>query len=112
QHPGLLGGAADGARHVQFQRRALAGEAPQAPQRHLEVARAQDLLVVVVAIVAPFPDLDGRAVAGRWTADADAFRVITAVAEGRRAPGADPFAATCVAFLLLGQALAEHFHQP
>jgi hypothetical protein len=44
-------------------------------------------------------------------ADADALRVVAAVAEGRGAAGADPLVAALVAFLLLFETLLERFHE-
>jgi hypothetical protein len=91
----------DGAVEVEFVLGAFAGEAAQAAQRDLDVARAELDRVVEVAVLAVLPDLDRRAVAGRLAADADALGVVAAVAEGRGAAGADPLAAALVAFLLL-----------
>jgi hypothetical protein len=91
--------------------RAFAGKAAQAAQGDLDVARAEFHRVVEVAVLAVLPDLDAGAVAGRGAADADAFRVVTAVAEGRAAAGTDPLAAAGMAFLLLGEALLEFLHQ-
>jgi hypothetical protein len=67
-------------------------------------------LVVEVAVLALFPDLDRRAVlaprrrCGFLPGGA-------AVPEGRGAAGADPLVATRVTLLLLGQALLEGLHQ-
>jgi len=83
QPAGVARGAGDGAVQIQFVFGAFAGEAPQAAQGDLDVARAEFDGVVEVAILAVLPDLDRRAVARRGAADADAFRVIAAVAEGR-----------------------------
>jgi hypothetical protein len=89
----------------------LAGKAAQAAQGDLDVARAEIDAVVEIAEFALFPDLDRRAVA----ADSPPMRMpsgcVAAVAEGRGAAGADPFAAAGVAFLLLGQTLFELLHQ-
>jgi len=55
---------------------AFAGEFAQAAQRHLDVARAQFLAVVVVFVGPLVPHLDGTAVARAVLADADALRVL------------------------------------
>ena len=108
---GVLGRGRDGAVKIQFLGRALAGEAAQAPQRHLDVARAQLHRVVEIAVLALLPDLDGGPVAGRLRPDADAFRVVAVRAEGAGAAGADPFRSAGVALLLLLQPLLELLHQ-
>src|SRR5690606_28086278 len=79
--PALTRRAVDGAVDVQLLGRAFAGEAAQAAQGHLDVARAQFDRVVQVPVFALFPDLDRAAVPPR-PADADALRVVAAVAEG------------------------------
>jgi hypothetical protein len=90
---GVARRAGDGAVQIQFVLGAFAGEAAQAAQGDLDVARAELDGVVEVAVFAVLPDLDRGAVAGRGAADADAFRVVAAVAEGRGAAGAYPLAA-------------------
>ena len=66
--------------------------------------------VVEVAVVALLPDLDGLALAA-LAADTDAFGVVTAVPERRRAARADPLAAAFVPALLLLEPLGEPLHQ-
>jgi hypothetical protein len=95
---------------VELQLVALAREAAQPAQRHLDVARAELLGVVVVLEGALVPDLHRAAVLA-CAADADALRVVAAVAERAGAAGADPLAAALVALLLLLQALLERLHQ-
>src|SRR5690606_24346113 len=90
---------------------AFAREAAQPAQCQLDVAGAELDLVVVVPIGPLLPDLDRRTVAGRRTADADAPRVVAAVAERRGAVGADPLAAAFMPPLLLLQQLAQPLHQ-
>src|SRR5690606_27283304 len=96
--PALTRRAVDGAVDVQFLGRALAGEAAQAAQGDLDVARAQFDRVVQVAVFALLPDLD-RAAVTAGAADADAFGVIAAVAEGAGSARADPLVAALVALL-------------
>src|SRR5690606_11342127 len=84
---------------------------PKTAQRDLDVARAEFHLVVVVAVRALLPHLHRGTVAGGRAADADAFRVVAAVAERRGAVGADPLAAAFVATLLLLEQLAQSFDQ-
>ena len=67
--------AVDRVVEVEFQLRTLAREAAQAAQRHLDVARAEFLGVVVVLVGALVPDLDRALVAPAGLADADALRV-------------------------------------
>src|SRR6202000_1330909 len=93
----------------QLFRGAFAREAAQAAQRDLDVARAELQRVVVVAIGALLPHLD-RAPVLAGAADADALRVVAAVAERRRAAGADPLAAAFVAALLFLEALLQRLH--
>ena len=88
----------------------FACELAQAAQRDLDVARAQFLRVVVVAVGALVPDLHRRLVAA-LAADADALRVLAAVTERRGAAGADPLAAAFVAFLLFFEPLFQRLHQ-
>src|SRR5690606_10265828 len=96
---------------IEFGFSAFACKAPQPAQRNLEVARAEFLLVVVIAELAPFPDLDRRAIAGRGAADPNSFGVVATMPEGRAATRADPLAAARVAVLLFLEALAEHLHE-
>ena len=56
-------GCVDRAVEIEHVRCALAREAPQAPQRELDVARAELDRVVEVREFAPVPDLDRAAVA-------------------------------------------------
>ena len=100
----------DGVVEIEFQVGAFAGEAAQAPQRDLDVARAEFARFVVVLVGALLPDLDGAAVAA-GAADADALRVVAAVAEGRRAVRADPLGAAFMAALLFLQTLLQRLHQ-
>src|SRR6185503_17166518 len=104
EQAGLRGGLVDGVVEVELEVGALAREAAQAAQRDLDVARAELERVVVVAVGALLPQLHRAAVAAR-AADADALRVVAAVAEGRGAAGADPLVAALVAAFLLFQAL-------
>ncbi len=108
--PGVGGRAADGVRQVQFQVVALACEAAQPPQGHLDVARAELLGIVVVAVGALLPHLHGTFVLAS-AADAHALRVVPAVAVGAGAAGADPLASALVALLLLFQALLQRLHE-
>ena len=110
EQPGVARRGRDRAVDVELVGRALAREAAQLAQRHLDVARAQLDLVVEVAVLALFPDLH-RAALAAGPADADAFGVVAAVAEGRRAAGADPFAAALVPALLLLEPLLQRLHQ-
>src|SRR5690606_34353773 len=73
--PALTRRAVDGAVDVQFLGRALAGEATQAAQGHLDVARAQFDRVVEVPVFALFPDLD-RTTVTAGAADADTLGVV------------------------------------
>src|SRR6185437_13925987 len=76
-----------------------------------DVARAELDAVVEVLEFALVPDLDRAVVAVLVLADAHALGMVAIGAEGRRAGGADPFAAALVPALLLGQALAQRLHQ-
>src|SRR5690606_37824837 len=82
QHAGVARGAGDRIVQVKLSFGAFSREAAQAPTCHLEIARADFLLIVVVAELTAFPYLDRRAVAGRRTADAYALGMVAAVAEG------------------------------
>ena len=86
----LVRGALDGAVEIEFVGRAGARELAQAPQRDLDVAGAEFDVVVEILELALVPDLH-RAAMRALAADADAFRVVAAVAERRGAAGADPF---------------------
>src|SRR5690606_33432260 len=88
-----------------------AGEFPQPPQGHLDVARAELDRVVEVAVLALVPDLDGAAVAALLLPDADALGVVAVGAEGRGAARADPLVAALVPALLLLEALLERLHE-
>ena len=90
---------------------AFAGKLAQAAQRHLDVARAEFLGVVVVFVGALVPDLHGAAVAALVLPDADALRVLPVSAKRGGAARAYPFVATFVAFFLFFEALLERFHQ-
>src|SRR4029079_13011638 len=89
--------------------RAFAGEAAQAAQRDLDVASAELDLVVEIAEGALLPDLE-RAPLAALSADAHALGIVAAIAERRRAAGADPLAAALMAPLLLGEPLLERLH--
>ncbi|MPM87405.1 hypothetical protein SDC9_134501 [bioreactor metagenome] len=110
KEPGIGRRTVDGVRQVQLQLVAFACEFAQAAQRHLDIARAQFLGVVVVAIGTLLPHLHGALVLAR-PANADALRVVAAVAEGAGAVGADPLVAALVAFFLLFKALFQRLHQ-
>src|SRR6185503_20572111 len=99
----LVGGALDGAVEIELVGRALARELAQAPQRHLDVARAQLDLVVEVLVLALVPDLDGPVVAVGLLADAHTGRVVAVGTVWRCAAGADPLRAALVPALLLGE---------
>ncbi len=77
---GIVGGGADRIVQRQFLFRALSRKFAQAAQCDLDVARAKFALVIVVAIRTRFPHLDCGAIAA-FTADADTFRILAAVAE-------------------------------
>ena len=111
QQAGIPGGLVDGPVQVQFAGRALAGKAAQAPQGDLHVARAELHVAIQVAEFPGVPDLDGRPVPGLVLADADALRVVSVGAEGRRARRANPLVAALVAALLFLEALPEALHQ-
>ena len=106
----LARGAGHGGVQVQLVGGAGAGESAQPAQGHLDVARAQLDGVVQVFELAALPHLD-RAALPPGSTDADAFRVVAAVAEGAGPARADPFGAALVALLLLGQPLAQRLHQ-
>ena len=57
------------------------------------------------------PPLHPAEIAVAVLPDTDAFGVIAISADRRGAAGADPFAAALVSLLLLGEALAQGFHQ-
>src|SRR5690606_14770134 len=95
----------------QFQFGAFSREASQAAQRHLEVPRAQFLLVVIVAVFAFFPYFDSRAMAGRRAADTDSLGMVTAVSKCGRAARAYPFVAARVPFFLFFEPLLEELHE-
>ena len=103
--PALARGAVDRLVEIELLGRAFAGEAAQAAQRDLDVARAQLDLVVEIAERALLPDLE-RAALAALSADADALGIVAAIAERRGAAGADPLAAALVAPLLLLEPLA------
>ena len=104
--PAAPRGAVDRAVEVELLGRAFAGEAAQAAQRDLDVARAELALAVEVAELALLPHLDRAAVPAR-PADPHAFGVVAAMAERRGAAGADPFVAALVPPLLLGQPVLQ-----
>src|SRR5690606_38744197 len=108
--PALTRRAADGFVQVQLIRRAFAGETAQAAQRHLDIAGAQFPAVVEILELALFPDLDGALVAA-FAADADAFGIIAAMAEGGRAAGADPLVAALMAGLLFFEPPFQGHHR-
>ena len=68
------------------------------------------MLVVVVLVGALVPHFDGTFVA-TLAANADALRVVAAVAKGGCAARADPFVAALMAFFLFFKALFERVHQ-
>ena len=107
----LAGAVADRSVEVELLGGAFAGEAAQAAQRDLHVARAELLGAGEILEVAPVPDLDRAAVAALLLADAHPLRVVAIGAERRRARRADPFGAALVAALLLGEPLAQGLHQ-
>jgi hypothetical protein len=109
--PALLRGLLDRAVEIELVGGTLAREAAEAPERHLDVARAQLDLVVEIGEIAPVPDLDRAVVAVAVLADADALGVIAVGAVGRLPGRADPFVAALVAALLLGEALLQLLHQ-
>ena len=110
EHAAFARGGRDRAVEIEFLGRAFAGEAAQAAQRDLEIARTEFGVAVEVAVDALLPDLGGHAAAA-LRADPDAARVVPAGAERAGAAGADPAVAAAVAFLLLLEALAEFLHQ-
>src|SRR5690606_10523376 len=110
EQPGIACRAGDRVIKIEFGFSAFACKAPQPAQRNLEVARAEFLLVVVIAELAPFPDLDRRAIAGRGAAASNSRGVVATMPEGRAAARAAPLAAAPVPALLLAEALAEHRH--
>ncbi len=77
---GIVGRRADRVIECQLIFHALPRELAQAAQRDLDVARAEFAFVVVIAIGARFPHLD-RAAVTAFSADADAFGILAAVAE-------------------------------
>jgi hypothetical protein len=91
--------------------RAFAGEAAQAPQCHLDVARAELERVVVVLELALVPHLHRALVAALVLADANTLRVVAIGAEGRGAAGADHLVAAFMALLLLFEALLQRLHE-
>ena len=107
----LGGDLGDGAVEVEFIGRAGARELAQAPQRDLDVTRAEFDLVVEILELAPVPDLDRAEAAVLVLADADAFRIVAVRAERRGAGGADPLLAALVAPLLLLHELAQSFQE-
>ena len=68
----------DGAIDVQFFCSALTRKFAQAPQCHLDVARAQFDLVVEILVFALLPDLGSLALTRAGIAHANAFGVIAA----------------------------------
>ena len=76
QVAGIGGGAADGVVQVQFFHIAFAGKLAQPAQRHLDIARAEFLAVVVVAVGALVPDLDRALIAVALLSDANTLRVL------------------------------------
>ena len=108
---GLLRCRADGVLEVEFFRRALSREFSQAPQRNLDVARAELDRIVEVLVFALVPDLDRAAVARALLADADALGIEPVGPERGRAAGADPLVAALVALLLLLKALFQRLHE-
>ena len=107
--PALLGRALDRRIEVELVGGAFAGKAAQAPQGHLDVARAQFLGVVEVLELALFPHLD-RTLVLAFPADPHAFGVVARIAEGRCPARADPLVAALVAFFLFLEALLERLH--
>src|SRR6185436_8571624 len=107
----VASGGADGAVEIELLGRTLAREAPQAPQRHLDVARAELARGVEVAVFARLPDLGRAAVPAGLRADAHAFGIEPAVTERRGAVGADPLVAALVPRLLLAQPLLQGLEQ-
>ena len=104
-------GGIDGALERQFVGRPVPREFAQAPQRDLDVACAEFDLVVQIGELAPVPDLYGAAVAPALLPDAHTLGVEAMRAERGCARGADPFAASLMAFLLLLETLLQRLHQ-
>ena len=98
--PALPRGTPDRLVQVQFVSRPLPREAAQPPQRDLDVAGAQFLLIVQIGAFALFSNLDGALVPALAT-DPHALGIIAAMAEGGCAAGADPLVAALVTPLLL-----------
>src|SRR6185312_7614161 len=116
------GGRADRVVEIELVGGALARELAQAAQRHFQIARAELHPVVEIAELALLPDLDRGAVAAARPVlvgivalaalpHFHAFGIVAAVAERRRAAGADPLVAALMAFLLFGEALFQQLHQ-
>ena len=78
----------------------------QAAQRQADLARVENAVGAQVAIAPRAGDLN-RGAAATAAADANAGGMLAAVAEGRRAAGADPAVAAVVALLLLFEQLAK-----
>src|SRR6266487_2515301 len=92
-------------------RRAFARELAQAPERHLDVARAQLHRVVEVAVLARIPHLDRAPVARAVLADAHALGVVAVRAERGGARGADQLVAALVPPFLLLEAFFQRLHE-
>jgi len=111
QIAGIGRGAADGVVQVQLHLMPLARKFAQAAQCHLDVAGAQFLRVVIVAVGALVPHLHGAFVATFVLPYAYALRVVPVSAKWRGAASAYPFVAAFVSLFLLFQAFAQGFHQ-
>ena len=89
---------------------AIAGEFPQAAQRHFNVARAKLDTVIEIFEIALVPDFHRFEILVLVLADTHAFRIIAVRAKGRRAARANPFIAAFMAFFLLLKPLFQLFH--
>src|SRR5690606_38213130 len=111
EEPCVTGGTPYRVIQIQLKLGTFASKTTQAPQCHLEVARAQFLLVVIVPEFPLFPHLDRCSIAGGRTTHPNAFGMIAPVAERRGAAGAYPFVTAGMALFLLFKALLEELHE-
>ena len=111
RRPPLRGRRAHGVVEVELIFRALAGEASELSQGHLEVPGAELHRVVEVLEFASIPDLDGAPVARLVLPDPHPFGVVAVGPEGRFPGRPDPLVAALVPSLLLFQTLLQLLHQ-
>ena len=101
----------DGVVQIQLQLSALARKAAQTAQGDLEVADPKLNRVIVVPELALVPHLDRRAIASRFSAHTDTFRMVATISKRGGATRPDPSVSPGMTSFLFLQALFEHLHE-